>query len=487
MEKTVFEGKDITQWLQHFRLQSSKLSEVLQEMEVVDVSDLEHVYGNEEKLDQIRQRIEVIVVAVQAYTKILQQIKEERRRRAFDAQQRRRTLQQAISVDLAFLVDCTGSMGHFITAIRNNVVAFVKSIHKRYPTTMLRIAFVGYRDFCDEDHMVIHPFTANAEDIRNYLFTQRAMGGGDEAEDVLGGLEVANNNLDWLAETRILYHIGDAPGHGEEFHDSKVTDDHSKQFGLDDYRRVLHSLYDKKVKYFFGKIKDTTDIMISKFNELIGSKYILETPLRPTEMMNEIRRRTIWTTSHSLRQGAVFIGRAGLPGRASTAASAHPSSGPAAGETLLGGETGCLAETDLPPPPPSKRSVEWLEKILILRWRRSRLASKEKRQRVDEERRSSSSASSPYPINVIHFQLRVLMATSQKSKSANSVSGAQCSTAQHNINSSSNSSNSGNNSSSKCTRLPVGVLVRGNGFDPLQVLRAADKLLPSTYIMLFNQ
>eukprot|EP01039_Chlorochromonas_danica_P008075 gene8077-8905_t len=296
MEKTVFEGKDITQWLQHFRLQSSKLSEVLQEMEVVDVSDLEHVYGNEEQLDQIRQRIEVIVVAVQAYTKILQQIKEERRRRAFDAQQRRRTLQQAISVDLAFLVDCTGSMGHFITAIRNNVVAFVKSIHKRYPTTMLRIAFVGYRDFCDEDHMVIHPFTANAEDIRNYLFTQRAMGGGDEAEDVLGGLEVANNNLDWLAETRILYHIGDAPGHGEEFHDSKVTDDHSKQFGLDDYRRVLHSLYDKKVKYFFGKIKDTTDIMISKFNELIGSKYILETPLRPTEMMNEIRRRTIWTT-----------------------------------------------------------------------------------------------------------------------------------------------------------------------------------------------
>eukprot|EP00981_Chlorochromonas_danica_P008470 scaffold2197_cov169-Ochromonas_danica.AAC.2 len=76
MEKTVFEGNDITQWLQHFRLQSSKLSEVLQEMEVMEVADLVHVYGDEAILDQIRQRAGIIAVkkfmAAQACTKILQ-------------------------------------------------------------------------------------------------------------------------------------------------------------------------------------------------------------------------------------------------------------------------------------------------------------------------------------------------------------------------------------------------------------------------------
>eukprot|EP01039_Chlorochromonas_danica_P008413 gene8413-9272_t len=255
----------------------------------------------------------------------LRRIEEERRkmeeeRSTFEAQQRRRAeieqlgfylqqlgfyLQQVTSVDLAFLVDCTGSIGLFIATIRDNIVEFVKSIHKLHPTLTLRIAFVGYRDFCDEDRLVIHPFTENAEDIQNFLCTQRAVGGGDEAHDVLGGLEVADNNLDWLAETRILYHIGDAPGHGEAFHDSKVTDNYPKEYGLEDYRRVLRSLYDKKVRYFFGKIKDTTDIMISRFNELIGSKYILETPLRPSEMMNEILRSVVNSTrdaiAHSCR------------------------------------------------------------------------------------------------------------------------------------------------------------------------------------------
>eukprot|EP00981_Chlorochromonas_danica_P005520 scaffold1126_cov179-Ochromonas_danica.AAC.3 len=286
-----------------------------------EVSRTDEYGGQQQKLEEEKQKVALQLRTIEEERRKLEEerrkideerrkleeecrkIEEERRkleeeRSTFEAQQKRRAEidqlgfypQQVTSVDLAFLVDCTGSIGLFIATIRNNIVDFVKSIHKLHPTLTLRIAFVGYRDFYDEDRLVMYPFTENASDFRNFLCTQRAVGGGDEAHDVLGGLEVAYDSLDWLAETRILYHIGDAPGHGEAFHDSKVTDNYPKEYGLEDYRRVLRSLYDKKVRYFFGKIKDTTDIMISRFNELIGSKYILETPLRPSEMMNEILR-----------------------------------------------------------------------------------------------------------------------------------------------------------------------------------------------------
>eukprot|EP01039_Chlorochromonas_danica_P011803 gene11803-13285_t len=211
-------------------------------------------------------------------------------------------IKQVCDMDFAFLVDCTGGMQSFILAIQYCVVLFAGLIRQLHPLLKLRIAFVGYRDFGDEDQLVVHPFTEDASSISDFLQSQRAMGGGDEAEDVLGGLEGVKNVLDWLAKIRILYHIGDAPGHGVELHDSKVTDNRSNEFGEAHYRPVLRSLDDKEIKYFFGKIKPRTDMMIAFFNQLVGFRnYILETPVgEPNELMNVVYETVVNSISQSL-------------------------------------------------------------------------------------------------------------------------------------------------------------------------------------------
>jgi len=53
-------------------------------------------------------------------------------------------------------------------------------------------------------------------DLQNFIARSKAMGGGDGAEDVAGGLKKALS-LTWKGDTRIIIHIADAPAHGAEY------------------------------------------------------------------------------------------------------------------------------------------------------------------------------------------------------------------------------------------------------------------------------
>eukprot|EP01039_Chlorochromonas_danica_P005167 gene5167-5686_t len=276
-ENTPFEGNDITEWLQHFRL--SELREVLRNMSIIDVADLAVVYGDDELLRQIREQVGL---------RIFKEFMKARVKTMFSSNPSSSPIEvgheaslssntmQVRSMDLAFLVDCTSAMQSYILAIQYYIVDFVS----RHPLWKLRIAFVGYRDFGDEDQLVVHPFTEDASSISNFLQSQRAMGGGDEAEDVLGGLKTVDN-LDWQSEVRLLFHVGNAPCHGAEFHGPTITDNYASEYDADSYRPVLLSLYNKQIQYLFGKIKDPTDLMIGRFNQLVNPtlNYITQIPL----------------------------------------------------------------------------------------------------------------------------------------------------------------------------------------------------------------
>jgi hypothetical protein len=154
-------------------------------------------------------------------------------------------------------------MRAFIDATKNDIKEFVSSISSLHPNISLRLAFIGYRDHCDkEDRLAVMRFTNSVQEFKNMVGNQVAKGGGDDAEDVLGGLHVVRG-LDWSSETRILYHIADAPCHGRDFHRSDCSDDFPEgdPNGLkpDD---ILNDLLGLRVQYFFGKIKDRTDLMV---------------------------------------------------------------------------------------------------------------------------------------------------------------------------------------------------------------------------------
>ncbi len=50
-----------------------------------------------------------------------------------------------------FIMDCTGSMGSWIEACKNELINIVNFITQEQKGTKIRLAFVGYRDHCDKN------------------------------------------------------------------------------------------------------------------------------------------------------------------------------------------------------------------------------------------------------------------------------------------------------------------------------------------------
>lgn len=99
-------------------------------------------------------------------------------------------LQEAQQVDVAFLMDCTGSMEAYIAAAKDKIHAIAKSLQAKFPHLKMRVAFVGYRDHCDGTNRFVKlDFTDDHSKFSNFLKDVKAFGGGDAAEDVFGGAE----------------------------------------------------------------------------------------------------------------------------------------------------------------------------------------------------------------------------------------------------------------------------------------------------------
>ncbi|CAG8750835.1 5667_t:CDS:2, partial [Funneliformis mosseae] len=130
-----------------------------------------------------------------------------------------------MEVDLCFVMDCTSSMGGHINAAKVCILNVAKHMEKMKPSVKIRFGFCGYRDYCDgANRLQIFPFTESYVQFENDLSGVSALGGGDTPEDVLGGLNVAVNQMSWRNEARIIFHIGDCPPHGRRY--KNIDDDY---------------------------------------------------------------------------------------------------------------------------------------------------------------------------------------------------------------------------------------------------------------------
>jgi len=99
-------------------------------------------------------------------------------------------------VDLVFLIDVTGSMGHCIEALKSNIKSFIQTMTQESgpndagpPIKDFRIKVVGFRDAtCDAEWFVEHPFTTSVEEVFAHIGSLKADGGRDEPESLLDAL-----------------------------------------------------------------------------------------------------------------------------------------------------------------------------------------------------------------------------------------------------------------------------------------------------------
>jgi hypothetical protein len=122
-------------------------------------------------------------------------------------------------LDLAFVVDTTGSMGPFIDAARAHMVALLGRMTADAQTPIdLHVAVVEYRDHPPQDMSFVtreHGFTSELAAVQQVIAKLRPDGGGDMPEAVLDGVLSCCQRLQWRPHSRrTAVLIGDAPPHG---------------------------------------------------------------------------------------------------------------------------------------------------------------------------------------------------------------------------------------------------------------------------------
>jgi hypothetical protein len=121
------------------------------------------------------------------------------------------------TLDLALVIDTTGSMGDEMAYLRTEFLALTRSIDEAYPNAEQRWALVVYRD---EGDLYVVRSSVFTDDVTAYLTNlgqQSADGGGDIPEAPDQAL-AATASLDWRtggATARLAFWIADAPHHAD--------------------------------------------------------------------------------------------------------------------------------------------------------------------------------------------------------------------------------------------------------------------------------
>jgi hypothetical protein len=157
-------------------------------------------------------------------------------------------------------------MGPWIHEAKTKMVQLVDSVRDQNPRAVVRVGFVGYRDYGDAERFVTVSFM-NAQDTMEQIRTVDALGGDDQAEDVAHGLRHALH-MDWMgSDVKIVFHIADAPAHGMAFHDVHVSDRFPRgdPDGLDP-RDIVERMSFLDIDYTFVRIHARTDTMVEQFH-----------------------------------------------------------------------------------------------------------------------------------------------------------------------------------------------------------------------------
>ncbi len=126
----------------------------------------------------------------------------------------RRTVDETVAVDVAFVIDTTGSMKDEIRAIKMTLLQVTKQVRALARESDLRYAAVLYRDLNDAYVTRKHDFTGDIDAFDQALKSVEATGGGDGPESLNQALAVAIDGLDWRAgAARLAFLIADAPPH----------------------------------------------------------------------------------------------------------------------------------------------------------------------------------------------------------------------------------------------------------------------------------
>jgi uncharacterized protein YegL len=124
-----------------------------------------------------------------------------------------RVLPQERSIDVAFILDSTGSMSEEIAAVKSTIQKVAESL--RGSNVRVRMGLVEFKDRGDPFVTKIYPMSTELRSFAQQVAEIHASGGGDTPESVNEALHVAVQQLAWndASIAKLAFLVGDAPPH----------------------------------------------------------------------------------------------------------------------------------------------------------------------------------------------------------------------------------------------------------------------------------
>lgn len=137
----------------------------------------------------------------------------------------KRVLPPTRDVDLAFILDTTGSMSEEIAAVKATIQKVASALGSS--NVRLRVGLVEYKDRTDSLVTRVYPMTSDVAQFSRTVAGLRAGGGGDTPEAMNEGLHAGLTGLEWSgnAVARMAFLIADAPPHLDYANDADYVGD----------------------------------------------------------------------------------------------------------------------------------------------------------------------------------------------------------------------------------------------------------------------
>lgn len=127
-------------------------------------------------------------------------------------------------VQVCFMADFNKTMKNHLDALKNQFDDILTDVQNQYPTSVIEVAFVGYTGVGDIPSTIYEPFTLNRKPLqRRMQYGDVSRGFTCDCRMVVEGYVMAGN-LEWRAPRKIVFHMGNAPSHGANYHDRKLQD-----------------------------------------------------------------------------------------------------------------------------------------------------------------------------------------------------------------------------------------------------------------------
>lgn len=118
-------------------------------------------------------------------------------------------------IDIAFVIDATGSMADEINYLKVELKDVISRVQDSLSETTINLGSIFYRDVTDAYLVKQSPLSSNINQSIQFIQKQTADGGGDTPEAVESALDSAIHQLDWSDEAvaKLIFLVLDAPPH----------------------------------------------------------------------------------------------------------------------------------------------------------------------------------------------------------------------------------------------------------------------------------